>query len=184
MPTNPTNNNPHSLVTQLQELSELHQAGSLSESEFAKAKALLLGEAIPRGIEHGQQAADTQTVTQRSITTSVPKVPIVPLNESNSTKHDRQKFIIFVLACLITASIVYCPNRVTRWLGPNPLYSDMYNSAGVRTNHGMVDTDHIEYAFIWNTPAFSSIDFGRLALTWLGILLVTSLSLFMNYRLT
>src|SRR5262245_36821684 len=40
--------------------------------------------------------------------------------------------------------------------------------------------DYVKYDLIWDAPANSSLDFGRLAVTWIGILAVAGVALYLN----
>jgi hypothetical protein len=66
--------------------------------------------------------------------------------------NDSQKTVLFLAGIAVVASIVFCPYVVTRGYG-------MYGSSSTST----------EYGWIWDAPSNSTLDFARLAITWVAI---------------
>lgn len=91
-----------------------------------------------------------------------------------TTKQDRQKWIIIFAVGLFVASIVYSPQRITVEKVDSPF---RFGNAPAPTE---AKFSYIEYDFIWEARRNSSLDFGRLAVTWLAIGAVAGLALYLN----
>ncbi len=85
---------------------------------------------------------------------------------AKSSKDEDRGIVIFLAVAAFVASIVYSPQRIR---------SDAYDPLpGNPYSHVVPAVDRVEYAFIWNPPENSSLDFGRLAVTWAVIAVVAT----------
>ena len=87
-------------------------------------------------------------------------------------KKVRQNWLISVALALFVASVIYSPQRI-HTEGYNPLPSNPYSTF-------VPAVDRVQYAWIWDAPENSSLEFGRLAVTWLAIAAVGAGALYVN----
>jgi branched-subunit amino acid ABC-type transport system permease component len=80
------------------------------------------------------------------------------------TKQEARNWIIVLAVGSFVASIIYSPHHVKQPFIP-------YVSQA---------QDYIEYGLIWDAPHHSSLEFSRLVLTWLGVVAVAALALYLN----
>jgi len=87
-----------------------------------------------------------------------------------STKRQREAVVVALGAILVVASIVYSPQRI-KSEGYDPLPGNPYSQF-------VPAVERVEYALIWQAPEHSSLDLGRLAVTWVGIAVVVAASVY------
>jgi hypothetical protein len=85
----------------------------------------------------------------------------------NRAIQQRQTRIILVAVALVLASIIYSPYHVRYSIEAIGFKSESF--------------DYVEYDFLWDPPLHSTLDYHRLAPTWVGIASVAGLALFLNH---
>jgi hypothetical protein len=91
-------------------------------------------------------------------------------------KQERKNQIIVGIMALFVASITYCPHHVKYSTGGG---SSSYGY-GVSSTYSTTEIDRVQYAWIWDAPESSSLEFGRLAVTWMAIAVVGAGALYLN----
>ncbi len=95
------------------------------------------------------------------------------------TAQERQNWIIIGAASAFIASAVYCPHLVS---SQSVRFHKEFSidSRSVPSVPIVSQGSYVTYGLIWSAPRNSVLDFGRIAVTWMGIGAAFSLAYYFN----
>ena len=108
----------------------------------------------------------------------------VPREPCMGERELRRNWIIVLAVGAFVTSIVYSPHRImyVEEKVDRPYYNILGAGSPPTPSVTRIQHDRVEYALMWEAPANSSLEFGRLVVTWLAISAVGAVLLYINHN--